>query len=306
MATTRYTPAQQNVVDSDNRNMSQAGYPMSGEIDNLWAAIDTGPIGITSNPIDIDSLALGGGAFSYNASSSSGLNFGYNAGRINWGASFVNYSASSIALSASLTNYVEADVNGTIYKNTSAFTAGRCPLYTVVTGSTTIATVTSAKMLLSAIPPGGIDSAQLGGNSVTGAILSVVAATREVTRSIAALSATASFLPIIAPVTGVVSAASLLPDTAVSASDTNYWTFTIVNLGQANAGTQAILAATAPNTTKATGGTAMAVNVPFPLALAGTTLAVTKGDVLVITATKTASATTIANLHAYIDFTFTN
>src|SRR3990167_8056135 len=44
---------------------------------------------------------------------------------------------------------------------------------------------------------------------------------------------------------------------ALAASDTNYITFSITNLGQAGAGTTALLAATDTNTTKATGGTAL-------------------------------------------------
>jgi len=44
----------------------------------------------------------------------------------------------TIALSASATNYIEADAAGVVYKNTSGFTAGRRPLYTAVTNSTSI------------------------------------------------------------------------------------------------------------------------------------------------------------------------
>lgn len=41
-----------------------------------------------------------------------------------------------LTLSASTTNYIEADTNGAVTKNTTAFSAGAIPLYTVVTSST--------------------------------------------------------------------------------------------------------------------------------------------------------------------------
>ena len=62
---------------------------------------------------------------------------------------------------------------------------------------------------------------------------------------------------IIAPITGNLLSVDFSATDALAASDTNYITFTITNLGQGGAGTTAILAATDANTTKATGGTAI-------------------------------------------------
>lgn len=48
----------------------------------------------------------------------------------------------ALALSASTTNYIEATRAGVVSKNTTGFTAGSIPLYTVVTGSATVSSYT--------------------------------------------------------------------------------------------------------------------------------------------------------------------
>ena len=53
-----------------------------------------------------------------------------------------NNSTTGITLSASTTNYIEADRSGTVTKNTTGFTAGMIPLYTAVTSATTITSYT--------------------------------------------------------------------------------------------------------------------------------------------------------------------
>lgn len=67
---------------------------------------------------------------------------------------------------------------------------------------------------------------------------------------------------------------------ALAANDTNYITFSITNLGQAGAGSTAMLAATDVNTTKATGGSALVANSKRQLTLHGTAgnLAIVEGD----------------------------
>lgn len=81
---------------------------------------------------------------------------------------------------------------------------------------------------------------------------------------------------------------------ALAADDTNYITFSVTNLGQAGAGSTAILAATNANTTKATGGTALSANTKRSLTLHGTpaNLDVVKGDRLLVRA---AASGTLAN-----------
>ena len=65
---------------------------------------------------------------------------------------------------------------------------------------------------------------------------------------------------IIAPVNGKLSQAIFSSTSALAANDTNYVTFSITNLGQAGSGSAAMLAATDPNTTKATGGAGLSAN----------------------------------------------
>lgn len=76
---------------------------------------------------------------------------------------------------------------------------------------------------------------------------------------------------------------------ALAVDDTNYITFSALNKLQTGAGTTAMLAATDPNTTKLTGGAALAAHVPRALTIHGTAanLAVTEGDRIICTATVT-------------------
>ena len=91
----------------------------------------------------------------------------------------------------------------------------------------------------------------------------------------------------IAPAAGVLSSALFSGVDVLAANDTNYITFGITNLGQAGAGTAAMLAATDANTTKATGGAALAANTVRSLTLNGTAanLVVAAGDRIRIRAT---------------------
>lgn len=89
---------------------------------------------------------------------------------------------------------------------------------------------------------------------------------------------------LIVPKSGRVAAAFFSSLSALGANDTNFLTISITNLGQDGAGSAAILAATDPNTTKATGGAAIVANARRSLTLHGTTanLGVTEGDRLLI------------------------
>ena len=94
---------------------------------------------------------------------------------------------------------------------------------------------------------------------------------------------------LIVPADGVIVGAMHSGSSVLAANDTNFVTWSITNLGQAGAGTAAILAATDANTTKATGGTALAANARRNLTLNATpaNLAVVKGDRLRIRAAAT-------------------
>lgn len=65
---------------------------------------------------------------------------------------------------------------------------------------------------------------------------------------------------VIVPANGRLSEALFSGIDALAASDTNFITWTITNLGQAGAGTAAMLAGGNPNTTRVTGGSALAAN----------------------------------------------
>lgn len=90
-------------------------------------------------------------------------------------------------------------------------------------------------------------------------------------------------------VTGTITGIDFSSLDALSASDTNFITFSAINLGQSGAGSTALLAATDANTTKATGGTALTALARRQLSLTGTSanLDVVKGDVIRVRATAT-------------------
>lgn len=92
---------------------------------------------------------------------------------------------------------------------------------------------------------------------------------------------------VIVPETGTLKSVDFSGIDALAAHDTNYITFAITNLGQDGAGSTALLAATDANTTKSTGGTAIAANTKRSLTVHGTAanLAVTAGDRLRVRAT---------------------
>lgn len=99
---------------------------------------------------------------------------------------------------------------------------------------------------------------------------------------------------ILAPFAGTVTGVDFSGVDALTASDTNYITFSITNLGQSGSGSNPILAATAANTTQVTGGTGLSANTKRSLTLNGTgsNLIVAKGDRLRIRAAATG---TLAN-----------
>lgn len=98
----------------------------------------------------------------------------------------------------------------------------------------------------------------------------------------------------IAPITGRLNRVDFSSIVALTANDTNYITWTIINMGQLGSGSTVMLAATDPNTTKATGGTGLATNTKRVLTIHGTAanLVVAQGDRIRIRATATG---TLAN-----------
>lgn len=83
--------------------------------------------------------------FSYAPATTTGLTLGYTGGQMLLDGVLTAISDGTVALSASVTNYIEATRTGTVSKNTTGFTAGQIPLYTVVTGSGAITSLTDVR-----------------------------------------------------------------------------------------------------------------------------------------------------------------
>jgi len=121
--------------------------------------------------------------------------------------------------------------------------------------------------------------------------------------TIATTSTTDDF--VICPQTGTLSEAIFSGSDALAAHATNYITFSITNLGQAGAGSTALLAATDANTTKTSTGSAIAANTARTLTLSTTpaNLNVVKGDRLRVRSTANGtSANTITNSKVLLVF----
>lgn len=83
--------------------------------------------------------------FAYKPPTSSGLTWGYWGGRILVDGVITAVADGTVTLTASLTNYIEATRAGVVSKNTTGFTAGAIPLYTVVVGASTVTSYTDER-----------------------------------------------------------------------------------------------------------------------------------------------------------------
>lgn len=85
--------------------------------------------------------------FGRRASTTSALTWGYYGGRFRASAgTYSTIANATLALTASSTNYVEVTVDGVVSSNTTAFTAGRIPLYTIITGTATVTSYTDERL----------------------------------------------------------------------------------------------------------------------------------------------------------------
>jgi len=139
--------------------------------------------------------------------------------------------------------------------------------------------------------------------SISGTQLSTVAGAKEelvTSATIATTSNTDTYLT--APEAGTLTEAIFAGVDVLAASDTNFITWTITNLGQAGAGATAMLLATAVNTTQVTGGTALAANTLRTLSLNGTpaNLVVAKNDRLRIRAAATGTLANTVTFPTYM------
>ena len=85
--------------------------------------------------------------FGRRASLCSGLNWFYYGGvmLIDGVLTTISNNAAALALTASATNYIESTRAGVVSKNTTAFTPGSIPLYTAVTGASSVTSYTDQR-----------------------------------------------------------------------------------------------------------------------------------------------------------------
>lgn len=85
--------------------------------------------------------------FGRRASTTSALTWGYYGGRFrdSTGARSTIANA-TLALTASTTNYVGATVAGVVSVNTTGFTAGSIPLYSIITGTASVTSYTDERL----------------------------------------------------------------------------------------------------------------------------------------------------------------
>ena len=86
-------------------------------------------------------------AYGRRASTSSGLTWGFYGATITLLGVLTQIANGSILLTASTTNYIEINpATGAVTSNTTGFTAGRIPLYSAVTGVSTVTSYTDHRM----------------------------------------------------------------------------------------------------------------------------------------------------------------
>lgn len=80
-------------------------------------------------------------------STSSGLTWGYYGGNMLINGVLTQIANGTLSLTASTTNYVQAlPASGAVSSNTTGFTAGSIPLYTVITGASTVTSYTDHRL----------------------------------------------------------------------------------------------------------------------------------------------------------------
>lgn len=85
------------------------------------------------------------------ASTSGGLTWGYYGGNVLVNGTLTQIANGTITLTASATNYIEANpTTGAVSKNTTGFTVGQVPLYSIVVGTATVTSYTDYRL---ATPP---------------------------------------------------------------------------------------------------------------------------------------------------------
>lgn len=100
------------------------------------------------------------------ATTTAALTWGYYGGTRVINGVATNIANGTVALTANLTNYVEANrATGAVTANTTGFTAGADPLYTIVAGASTITSYTDNRTML--VPVGLLSKSVAAGGTIT-------------------------------------------------------------------------------------------------------------------------------------------
>lgn len=95
------------------------------------------------------------------------LTWGYYGGKILVGGVVTSISNGTVSLTASNTNYIEADNAGTVSANLTGFTAGKTPLYTAVCGGSTVTSYTDHRLIDVSNPRAAISMASDANKTLT-------------------------------------------------------------------------------------------------------------------------------------------
>jgi hypothetical protein len=115
------------------------------------------------------------GYFEKDDATTTGLTFGYRAGKVQFNNTIVEVAAGTLALTASNTNYIEVDSAGVVSVNTSGFTLGKKPLWVLVADTSTITTYSDKrtcvdnsnavdKLLVGTTTDDGVNKLQVNGD----------------------------------------------------------------------------------------------------------------------------------------------
>jgi hypothetical protein len=111
-------------------------------------ALDTISEGQDSKEVTANNMAEAespAALFGCRANTTTGLTFGYYGGVMWVDGVLTSISSGTVLLTGSTTNYVESTRAGVVSANTTSFTAGRIPLYTITTTSSAIDTVAPSR-----------------------------------------------------------------------------------------------------------------------------------------------------------------
>jgi microcystin-dependent protein len=105
--------------------LDTGGYMSSENVEDALAEIYT----------DTSTARTLSGTFEEDATTTTGLTWGYTAGTVRFDNTVTTVAAGTISLTDDATNYIEINSSGTVSRNTTGFTSGRIPIRTVVCAS---------------------------------------------------------------------------------------------------------------------------------------------------------------------------